>query len=406
VGASIEDYRWLLSGAGERWLAAAGEEMAAGGQLSVSAMARLRKDLSAEQAHLVVEQIELRKRAQEKFSLAERMFFTRKGLEQATDEQIAKYKAARFPPGQLIMDLCCGIGGDLIALAMGRDCLGADRDEVCVLLAQRNCEVYRGSAKVFQEMAEQAVARVGSSQAWHIDPDRRPANRRTTRAEFFEPSLALLEQMLKVNPKGAIKLAPATEAPANWREVVELEWIGSRGECRQQVAWFGNLARSPGQQAATIVDAPGAPRTVIGQADERVPIAPQLGRYLYEPHAAVLAAKLTATLCREHGLEAVAAGVAYLTGDKLVDDPALDGFEILDVLPLERKQLKSYCREHAIGRLEVKKRGVEIEPEQLRREVIGVGDEERTLLVSRVGEQVRVMVARRVAASGVPSTEY
>ena len=60
---------------------------------------RLRKDLSLQRAHLVVEQIELRRRAREKFSLAEKMYLTRKGLEQATDERLAAYKASRFPPG-------------------------------------------------------------------------------------------------------------------------------------------------------------------------------------------------------------------------------------------------------------------------------------------------------------------
>jgi hypothetical protein len=58
----------------------------------------LRRDLGTARTHLVIAQIQLRRRAKAKFSQAERMFFTRQLLEQATDEQISTYKATRFPP--------------------------------------------------------------------------------------------------------------------------------------------------------------------------------------------------------------------------------------------------------------------------------------------------------------------
>src|SRR4051794_31796536 len=127
VAATIDGYRWLVSEAGERGLASVRGEIEAAGGPSVALTSRLRKDLSLERAHLVIEQIELRQRAREKFSLADRMYFTRKGLEQATDEQLAAYKASRFPPGQTISDLCCGLGGDLLALARHGRAQGIDR---------------------------------------------------------------------------------------------------------------------------------------------------------------------------------------------------------------------------------------------------------------------------------------
>ena len=99
-------------------------------------------------------------------------------------------------------------------------------------------------------------------------------------------------------------------------------------------------------------------------------IAAALGRYLYEPHNVVLAAKLTGALCSQHGLLAVSPGIAYLTSDALVADAALDPFEVRDVRPFDQKQLKAWCREHHIGRLEVKKRGVEFDPESLRKSII------------------------------------
>jgi len=83
----------------------------------------------------------------------------------------------------------------------------------------------------------------------------------------------------------------------------------------------------------------------------------------------------------------------------LIDEPACDAFEILDVLPLDRKQLRAWCRERHIGRLEVKKRGVEIDPERLLKAMIGDGDGEATLVVSRVLGAVQAIVARRINQS-------
>jgi hypothetical protein len=183
-----------------------------------------------------------------------------------------------------------------------------------------------------------------------------------------------------------------------WSDAAELEWLGSRGECRQQVAWFGRLARHPRQRSATIVAKSGEVRTVVGDANEPPPAARELRRYIFEPHAAVLAAKLTAVLCREYGLAPIAAGIAYLTGDRLIQDGAIDAFEVFDVLPFDRKRLKASCREHGLGRLEIKKRGVEIDPQRLRTEVIGDGDSDATILIAPIDGQVRAIIAKRMAS--------
>jgi hypothetical protein len=346
----LDDYCWLVSEAARRWLAAARQELA-GGDVA-AAVARLRKDLSAERTHLVVEQVELRERAKDKFALAEKMFFTRKGLEQATDEQVAAAKATRFAAGKPHVDLCCGIGGDLLAMAARGSAVGVDADAVAALLGSANLAAGGvPSSECRVEVGDAATADVSQYAAWHCDPDRRAGGRRTTAVERFSPSLQQLDRLLQRGPDAAVKLAPATVAPRHWAEQAELQWLGSRGECRQQVAWFGELAAHPGRRSATIVDAAGQPRTVVGAADSFVPVAAGLGRYLYEPHATVLAAGLLGAMCQQHGLEAVAAQIAYLTGERWLDDPALAGFEVCEVLPLDTKKLRAYCREHRVGRL-------------------------------------------------------
>ncbi|HEY2148454.1 MAG TPA: hypothetical protein VGH32_10985, partial [Pirellulales bacterium] len=113
---------------------------------------RLRKDLPAERARLVVQQAELRRRAAEKFARADRMFFTPLGLEQSTDQWIAAYKAGRLAESSRSdggwADLCCGIGGDLLAMAARGPVAGVERDPATAVFAEANravcAEIHRG----------------------------------------------------------------------------------------------------------------------------------------------------------------------------------------------------------------------------------------------------------------------
>jgi hypothetical protein len=392
VNNTLDDYHWLTSPAAQSWLAEPAADPA-------RLIPHLRKALSASRAHLIVETLELRHRARDKFRLADQMFFTRKGLEQATDEIIAAHKARRFDTGVQVSDFCCGIGGDFLALAARGPARGVDRDEALTLLAAANARAYGVASDQCSVVATELERFADETGPWHCDPDRRPTGHRATRGELFEPTLETLTQLIARRPHAAIKLAPATQPPDEWTAQAECEWIESRGECRQQVAWFGNLARSPGQRAATILADGERIRTVTGNADDWPPVDGAIRRYLYEPAAAVLAAKLVAELCREHSLAALGPGVAYLTGDEAIHDLALAAFEVLDVLPFDRKQLRAYCRQHHFGRLEIKKRGIDIDPNQLQKELSGVGEGHATILIAPHAGKTRAIIARRVLRS-------
>jgi hypothetical protein len=392
----LDDYRWLVSSAAERWLASLADEQ----RPSAATVAALRRELSAARTHLVLEQIELRRRAKQKFSAADRMYFTGRALEQATDEVTAAYKGLRFARAEQAIDLCCGLGGDLLAMAEQCPVIGVDRDEAMVVLAEANARV--ALAEVASHVAFQTrnVDEVDVRQyaAWHIDPDRRSTGRRTTRVELYEPSVEIIDRLLVQNPNAAIKLAPASEVPETWQRAGELEWISRHRECRQQVAWFGNLAGRPGQRRATVLgNAPTPLRTLVAVPLETEPPASnRAGRFVMEPDAAVLAAGLAPNLAAEHGLARITAGIGYWTGDALPTDAALSCFEVEEVLPLDVKRLRALLRERNVGRLEIKKRGVEVSPERLRQELQLAGDEARTLIVMRLDRRVTAILAQRI----------
>lgn len=393
---ALADYQWLVSEAAGKWLALA----AASDEPALRLATQLRKDLSPERARLVVEQAQLRGKASKKFSRADQMFFTALGLEQATDEWVADYKAGRFAANSnSIADLCCSIGGDLLGLAKRGPTTGVDRDPVAALLSAANLAACGGGAASKPPVC---VADVGSFDvrafsAWHLDPDRRPTGRRTTRVAAHDPPPETIECLLTACPNGAIKLAPAAVLPDRWAERAELEWISRRRECRQLVAWFGELAQRPGQRRATVLDPRGRPRrSLIGESDIPIPIAPQIGRYVLDPDSAVLAAGLTGALAAEHGLCALSSACAYLSGDEPLDDAALACFEVFEVLPLRVKVVKQWLAARSIGRLEIKKRGVEIDPNRLALQLASSGDNAVTLLIAPIRGRSTVIAAARV----------
>ena len=133
VRVDVGTFQWLQTEAGRALLALAAqslEEAPAGGELAVQS--RLREHADAARVAAALSVVELRERGREKFGdLAPFLFFTRDGLEQATRLPVARHRAARFVAAQIstVLDLGCGIGGDLVALASaGLTTAGVDLD--------------------------------------------------------------------------------------------------------------------------------------------------------------------------------------------------------------------------------------------------------------------------------------
>lgn len=389
--AALDDYRWLTSPVGESYLERAAESTAPVLKLATS----LRRDLSPERTHLVLEQIDLRRRGREKFPDADRMFFTRKGLEQSTDHAIATYKAARFRHGESF-DYCCGIGGDLLAIGnAGGHVTGVELDPITAHLAATNCERANLTwARVVVAKAEDLPP--GRDQSWHIDPDRRLVKERASQIEHYAPGVEHWLSLLDRQLRGAIKLAPAAKVPERIAEECYRVWLESRGECRQQVAWHPYTAMS-GERSAGIINSLGIEIDgVMSGEDENLSVGNRVFRYVYEPRACVLASGLVAQLNCGGWASALARGSVYLTSDQLRQRPLMATFEVSLVAPYDLKQLKAIVKERQLGRLEIKCRGVDIDPEQVRKQLKTPGDEQATLILAQLPEGMRAIFAKRL----------
>lgn len=408
--ADFDDYAWLVSDAAALLLLSMEHDR----RTELQQLGELRKSLSAERARLVVEQVDLRRRAVSKFgAAAARMFFTKTQLEQATDGGIAAYKAERLRGaggGRLIHDYCCGIGGDLMALAARGPAIGWELSPIVRLFAEKNLAA---AAELGNFPASNGSVRDGdvteltpaADELWHVDPDRRTDGRRSTTLEHHTPGPEVIERWRTAAPDGAVKLSPASEPPEAWQREGELEWITSQRECRQLVVWFGTLATAPGQRRATSLhvahaadqSARGAvsAATFCGAADEPCAAADEPRRFLYDPDPSLIAAHLVGAIANRYELKSLGAGGTYLTGDRDADDPLLAKFEIVESLPLRAALVAAALAKRGVGRVEVKKRGVTVEPEKFRRSLKLRGEGEATVILTRVGKRELALIAER-----------
>ncbi len=346
----------------------------------------------------VVGQARLRERAAAKFGpFAARMLFTRAGLEQATRLSIAARHAGRFRAAGITStaDLGCGIGGDALGMAgLGIRVHAVDADEVTAAIAAYNLAPFGDGVTVAHCRAEDAD--LGAVEAVWLDPARRTPGHGETRrvsAEQWSPSLEWVFGLLRRMP-GGVKLGPGFD-----RELipddVEAQWISADGSTIELVLWAGALARPRVRRAALVVRGDDAwELTAPADAPDAAPR--ELGAFVHEPDGAVIRARLIGEVARSLEAGMLAPGIAYLTSDAPVTSPFVSSFRVREEVPAEPKKLARALRERGIGTLEIKKRGVDVDPAALRTRLSLRGDEAATLILTRVGNRRLALLADRV----------
>ncbi|WP_189958471.1 class I SAM-dependent methyltransferase [Streptomyces alanosinicus] len=403
----MNDLALLLTPQGRALLAEV-RDTAPADELAVAT--RLRRDHPAELVSAALGQARLRQRAAAKFGAADagRMFFTPNGVEQSTRATVAAYRAQRFTGLGVtsVADLCCGIGGDAIALARaGIRVLAVDRDPLTAAVARANAEALGldelievreadvtevdtdGYDAVFVDPARRGVRSGGAARSASMRGGGRATGGRIFDPEAYSPPLSWAVEAARRAPHAALKVAPGVPHEAVPADA-EAEWISDGGDVKEAVVWFGTGA--PGAVRATLL--PG-PRTLLGRRLPDPPVRP-VGRYLYEPDGAVIRAHLVAEAAEELGGGLVDATIAYITADALRPTPYASAYEITDQLPFNVKKLKALLREREVGTLTVKKRGSAVEPEELRKKVKPQGPNAATVFLTRVAGAPTMLVGR------------
>ena len=341
----------------------------------------------------VLSQSRLRARAAGKFGpFADRMLFTEAGLEQSTRLQVAAQHAGRFQRAGVswVADLGCGIGGDALAIAaLDLEVTAVERDEVTAAIASFNLAPW-SNARVEQADAEDFD--LAGVDGVYLDPARRDEKKRLRNPNDWSPSLDFAFGLAERFPTG-VKLGPGID-----RDLIpdgaEAQWISVGGEVVELGVWFGSVAREGITRAALIVSDNGTSElTSNGDSEDAEPGS--LGNYLYEPDGSVIRARLIGDLVRSLDGRMLDRTIAYFTTDDPRETPFASRFRVLEQFPFDEKLLKRELAARKIGSLEIKKRGMDVDPAQLRTRLSLKGDVAATLILTRVaGKRVALLAER------------
>ncbi|MEV6567010.1 class I SAM-dependent methyltransferase [Streptomyces kronopolitis] len=386
----------------------------------LAAATRLRREHPAELVSAALGQARLRQRAVAKFGAdAGRMYFTPNGVEQSTRTTVADHRAARFAAlgVRTLADLCCGIGGDALALARaGIRVLAVDRDPLACAAARANAEALGLADLIEVRCADVTEVDTAGYDAVFVDPARRSKGRggRIFDPEAYAPPLSWAVEAARAAPCAALKIAPGVPHEALPADA-ETEWISDGGDVKEAVVWFGPAARGSdgpvrGGRRATLLPAGdsllGAARPdPAGDEADRAPVGP-VGEWLYEPDGAVIRAHLVADVARQLDGRLIDPTIAYITADRLTATPYATAYALTDVLPFNVKKLKALLRERGVGIAVIKKRGSAVEPEELRKKLkLGDGRKSCTIFLTRVDGAPSMLLGRPAAeAAGEPVT--
>ncbi|MEV7397384.1 class I SAM-dependent methyltransferase [Aeromicrobium sp. NPDC092404] len=376
----------LLAPAGQHLLAEVADR--AGVESDLALGTRLRKTYAPALVAAAVTQNHLRGKARSKFGDdAERMYFTHDALEQSTRGSVARHRAERLAAtgADAVVDLGCGIGGDLVALARaGLRVRGVELDPVRVAIAAANLRALGLEGDV--ACADVRDVEIAADEVAFVDPARRDGRGRTFSTADLQPPWDWVRQLLA--GRAVAKLMPGLAhdaVPAG----VEAEWVSDGGNLVEACLWGAPFATAV--RRATVLPS-GAQLVSTG-----APVAvADVGAHLYEPDDAVIRSGLVSELAATIGGWLPDPHIAYVSSDAVHATPLARGFRIVDELPFREKPLRAALQVRRVGTLTVKKRGVDVVPEELVRRLKLKGPNTATMIMTRVLGQGRAFLVERL----------
>ncbi|MCQ9335406.1 SAM-dependent methyltransferase [Corynebacterium phoceense] len=289
-------------------------------------------------------------------------------VQQATPPAVASFRAQHLAAlgVEFVHDVTCSIGTEGALLRNARiDYAGSDLDAPRLAMARHN--VPDGWF-----VRADALVPVSNSGVIVADPARRAGGRRITDPAKLLPPLPDLVAAYSGRPL-AIKCAPGLDF-SEWDGGVDI--VSVDGGVKEACLYTPDLAAAR-RRAVVLRD---GHTDIVTDAPVDPPAPGEPGRFILEPDGAIIRAGLVQHYAAREGLWQLDEHLAYLTGDRL---PAgTSGFEFIEQVPL--KKLKAALAAHDCGRAEILVRGVNVDPDQLRKKLKLRGPAALTVVVARV----------------------
>ena len=356
-------------------------------------------------------------------------------LEQSTAQDIGRWKAALWPLEGSVNDLCCGMGGDSFFLPTGLKITGVDLDENRLAMYRHNLQAFGKDVSTkcadVREVAGNNVP-TGSNSAdfFTIDPARRAIEGENQRdLRNLTPTLEEVVEISKHYRGGMAKLPPGYP-PAEIPDSTEILYLGGHSDCRECLVLFGELVKHPDTVRAVIVDKAGNTeaewtrkrdrtletldeelqekldrndslegkdrtyRTATSRSD--LPLG-EIGKYIAEPAPVLIRSRLfsDAALAHDPSAHLISEGIAYVSSDKPLPAPAFTSYEILAHAEIATGAVRSMLKEHDIGKITLKLRGVKLDPDAETKRLKPKGKNSAILFYTRAyGEKIAILTIK------------
>ena len=359
---------------------------------------RLRRTHDVELVAAAVTQNHLRGLARGKLGDdAAGMWFTHDALQQATRGSVARLRGERLAAAGegAVLDLGCGIGSDLVAFARaGLRVRGVERDPVRAAIAQANLDALGLDGEVL--CADAADVAPADDEVVFLDPARRDDRGRVFDPEAMSPPWSVVAAHLTGtghrSGRAVVKSMPGIPHDLV-PDGVEAQWVSDGGDLVEACLWGRGIAlpdRSPRRATAL----PG-PHDLAG--DGAPGDVGELGAWLHEPDDAVIRAGLVGALAERIDGQLIDPRIAWVTTDADVRHPLARSFRVVEELPFREKQLKAALVARDAGTLTIKKRGVDVVPEQLVRRLRLKGSVRTTVVMTRMDDKAVALLVEPAA---------
>ena len=356
-------------------------------------------------------------------------------LEQSTAQDIGRWKAALWPLEGSVNDLCCGMGGDSFFLPTGLKITGVDLDENRLAMYRHNLQAFGKDvstkcADVREVVGNNVPTGSNSADFFTIDPARRAIEGENQRdLRNLTPTLEEVVEISKHYKGGMAKLPPGYP-PAEIPDGTEILYLGGHSDCRECLVLFGELVKHPDTVRAVIVDKAGNTeaewtrkrdrtletldeelqekldrndslegkdrtyRTATSRSD--LPLG-EIGKYIAEPAPVLIRSRLfsDAALAHDPSAHLISEGIAYVSSDKPLPAPAFTSYEILAHAEIATGAVRSMLKEHDIGKITLKLRGVKLDPDAETKRLKPKGKNSAILFYTRAyGEKIAILTIK------------